>query len=99
VEWFKQSVKRFVWYVECFIACGMVQAECEKTCMVCRIFVWRVECLKHNVKRFVWYVESLYGVWNGSNRECKGFCCVWNNSNRVCKGLNDVWNGLVTYRM
>ena len=48
------------------------------------------------MKRFVWYVECLYGVWNGSKRECKGLCGVWNGSNRVCKGLNDVLNGLVT---
>ena len=44
------------------MACEMVQAECEKVCMVCGMFVWRVEWFKQSVKRFLCYVECLYGV-------------------------------------
>ena len=35
------------------MACGMVQAECEKVSIVCGMFVWRVEWFKQSVKRFV----------------------------------------------
>ena len=35
----------------------MVKAECEKVCMVCGMFVWRVKWFKQSVK-------SLYGMWN-----------------------------------
>jgi hypothetical protein len=51
----------------------MVKAECEKVCMVCGMFVWRVKWFKQSVK-------SLYGMWN----VCMACGMVQTESAKVC---------------